>query len=82
MILLSFAPRPPSSLRDPALSLQRQDAIAERDLIRGCALFDESYRLIAAPDSLFGDRDQVTWKEVSRVPLCLLTPDMQNRRIM
>ncbi|MBA7691281.1 hypothetical protein ES703_99824 [subsurface metagenome] len=31
---------------------------------------------------MFGDRDQVTWKEVGQVPLCLLTPDMQNRRII
>ncbi len=31
---------------------------------------------------MFGDRDQVTWKEVAQVPLCLLTPDMQNRRII
>ncbi len=29
-----------------------------------------------------GNRDSVTWAEVSRVPLCLLTPDMQNRRII
>jgi DNA-binding transcriptional LysR family regulator len=29
-----------------------------------------------------GNRDQVTWAEVSKVPLCLLTPDMQNRRII
>ena len=29
-----------------------------------------------------GDRDRVTWKEVAQVPLCLLTPDMQNRRII
>ena len=25
---------------------------------------------------------QVTWAEVAKVPLCLLTPDMQNRRII
>ena len=31
---------------------------------------------------MFGDREQVTWKEVGQVPLCLLTPDMQNRRII
>ena len=31
---------------------------------------------------MFGDRDQVTWQEVGKVPLCLLTPDMQNRRII
>jgi len=29
-----------------------------------------------------GDRDQVTWAEVANIPLCLLTPDMQNRRIL
>lgn len=50
--------------------------------VRTIPLYDESYRLITAPDSLFGDRDQVTWSEVGEVPLCLLTPDMQNRRII
>ncbi len=50
--------------------------------VRTVPLYDESYRLITAPDSLFGDRDQVTWSEVGQVPLCLLTPDMQNRRII
>jgi DNA-binding transcriptional LysR family regulator len=50
--------------------------------VRTIPLYDESYRLITAPDSLFGDRDQVTWNEVGQVPLCLLTPDMQNRRII
>ena len=50
--------------------------------VRSVPLYDESYRLITAPDGQFGDRDQVTWKEVGEVPLCLLTPDMQNRRII
>lgn len=50
--------------------------------VRTIPLYDESYRLITAPDSLFGDRDEVTWNEVGQVPLCLLTPDMQNRRII
>lgn len=45
-------------------------------------MYNETYRLLTAPDSMFGDRDQVTWKEVGQVPLCLLTPDMQNRRII
>ena len=31
---------------------------------------------------MLGDRDTVTWSEVGRIPLCLLTPDMQNRRII
>jgi DNA-binding transcriptional LysR family regulator len=50
--------------------------------VRSIPLYHESYRLLTAPDAMFGDRDQVTWKEVGQVPLCLLTPDMQNRRII
>ena len=50
--------------------------------VRSIPLYNESYRLLTAPDAMFGDRDQVTWKEVGQVPLCLLTPDMQNRRII
>ena len=45
-------------------------------------LYQERYQLLTAPDAPLGDRDQVTWAEVARVPLCLLTPDMQNRRII
>ena len=37
---------------------------------------------MTSPDSPLGDREQVTWAEVAEVPLCLLTPDMQNRRII
>jgi len=50
--------------------------------VRSIPLYNESYRLLTSPDGMFGDRDQVTWKEVGQVPLCLLTPDMQNRRII
>jgi len=50
--------------------------------VRAIPLYNESYRLVTSPDGMFGDRDQVTWKEVGQVPLCLLTPDMQNRRII
>jgi DNA-binding transcriptional LysR family regulator len=50
--------------------------------VRTIPLYDESYRLLTARDAMFGDREQVTWKEVGQVPLCLLTPDMQNRRII
>jgi len=45
-------------------------------------LYDEEYRLLTSPSGVFGDRDHVTWAEVASVPLCLLTPDMQNRRII
>ena len=45
-------------------------------------LYSEQYRLLTSSDSPLGDREQVTWTEVGKVPLCLLTPDMQNRRII
>jgi len=45
-------------------------------------LYRERYRLLTAPDAPLGNRQSVTWAEVAQVPLCLLTPDMQNRRII
>ena len=45
-------------------------------------LYHERYRLLTSSDAPLGDRDSVTWAEVAQVPLCLLTPDMQNRRII
>jgi DNA-binding transcriptional LysR family regulator len=45
-------------------------------------LYHEEYRLLISSDSPLGNRDNVTWAEVGKVPLCLLTPDMQNRRII
>ena len=45
-------------------------------------LYQERYRLLTAADGVFGDRETVTWAEVGEAPLCLLTPNMQNRRII
>lgn len=45
-------------------------------------LYSERYQLITAAGNPLSDRDQVTWAEVAELPLCLLTPDMQNRRII
>jgi DNA-binding transcriptional LysR family regulator len=45
-------------------------------------LYREHYRLLTAADAPLGNRDTVSWREVAQVPLCLLTPDMQNRRII
>jgi DNA-binding transcriptional LysR family regulator len=50
--------------------------------VRTVPLYHEQYRLLTAADSLLGNRQSVTWEEVGRIPLCLLTPDMQNRRII
>ncbi len=45
-------------------------------------LYTEFYRLLCAPGTPLADRDQVSWSEVAEQPLCLLTGDMQNRRIV
>jgi DNA-binding transcriptional LysR family regulator len=50
--------------------------------IRTVPLYRERYFLATGDPDLFADRDSITWAEAARVPLCLLTPDMQNRRIV
>ena len=45
-------------------------------------LYRERYRLLISADAPLGNRDKVTWAEVAQVPLCLLTPDTQTRRII
>jgi DNA-binding transcriptional LysR family regulator len=50
--------------------------------VKSVPLYSERYQLITAAGNEFSDRKQVTWAEVSLLPLCLLTPDMQNRRII
>ena len=50
--------------------------------VNAVPLYQERYQLLTAADAPLGNRERVTWKEVSQVPLCLLTPDMQNRRII
>jgi DNA-binding transcriptional LysR family regulator len=46
------------------------------------ALYTEFYRFLCAPGTALAGRAQVTWPEVAEQPLCLLTGDMQNRRIV
>jgi DNA-binding transcriptional LysR family regulator len=50
--------------------------------LTGVPLYRERYRLLTSADAPLGDRDKVTWAEVAQVPLCLLTPDTQMRRII
>ena len=45
-------------------------------------LYAEFYRLVCAPGTVMADRARVDWAELAGVPLCLLTGDMQNRRII
>jgi DNA-binding transcriptional LysR family regulator len=50
--------------------------------VKSVTLYQEEYRLLTSRSAPLGDRDQVTWAQVAKIPLCLLTPDMQNRRII
>ncbi len=45
-------------------------------------LYSERYQLITSTGNPLAEREKVTWAEVAELPLCLLTPDMQNRRII
>jgi DNA-binding transcriptional LysR family regulator len=50
--------------------------------VKSVTLYREEYRLLTSSSAPLGNRDHVTWAEVAKIPLCLLTPDMQNRRII
>jgi DNA-binding transcriptional LysR family regulator len=45
-------------------------------------LYEERYALLLRDDHLLAGRDRLAWSELAGLPLCLLTPDMQNRRIV
>lgn len=45
-------------------------------------LYQETYQLVTADQSVFAGQDRVSWAELAGLPLCLFTPDMQNRRIV
>lgn len=50
--------------------------------VRPKPLYGETYCLLTPRDGPFANRTTVTWSEAADVPLCLLTGDMQNRRII
>jgi DNA-binding transcriptional LysR family regulator len=45
-------------------------------------LYVEHYCLFVSEISPYADKSSVTWTEAAQEPLCLLTPNMQNRRIV
>lgn len=45
-------------------------------------LYTEFYRFLCTNTAPYAQRKSLTWAEVAQVPLCLLTLDMQNRRIV
>jgi DNA-binding transcriptional LysR family regulator len=50
--------------------------------VRAVPLYQESYFLFTPMGSPLANRREISWREAASVPLCLLTPDMQNRRIV
>jgi DNA-binding transcriptional LysR family regulator len=44
--------------------------------------YRERYVLVTPSDSAAGRQRKIAWVEAAKLPLCLLTPDMQNRRIL
>lgn len=45
-------------------------------------LYEERYILLTPTRGPFRGRKSVSWQEAAETPLCLLTPDMQNRRLV
>jgi DNA-binding transcriptional LysR family regulator len=50
--------------------------------VRAIPLYRERYFLFTAAVGPFRGRPSASWREAAQTPLCLLTPDMQNRRIL
>ncbi len=50
--------------------------------LRSLPLYTERYRLVTGAASPLARHKSVSWDEVSQIPLCLFTPDLQNRRIL
>ena len=50
--------------------------------VRTLALYRERYALVTRSEGAWSGRSAVSWAEAATLPLCLLTPDMQNRRIL
>lgn len=50
--------------------------------VRVVPLYRERYHFLTPADGEHGAAASVTWEDAARAPLCLLTGDMQNRRII
>jgi DNA-binding transcriptional LysR family regulator len=51
-------------------------------LVDTLALWRERYLLVTVADGVVGGEETVPWSVAATLPLCLLTPDMQHRRIV
>lgn len=50
--------------------------------LRNYVLYNESYYLLAPKNHPLAQRGSISWREAGELPLCLLTPEMQNRRLI
>lgn len=50
--------------------------------MRAEPIYEEHYVLLSPPELAPRRSGEVSWKEAASLPLCLLTPDMRNRRII
>ncbi len=50
--------------------------------VKGIALYEENYLLLTPIQGPLALNERATWREAARLRLCLLTPSMQNRRII
>jgi DNA-binding transcriptional LysR family regulator len=50
--------------------------------LRTYVLYNESYYLLAPENLPMAERSTIPWSEAGTLPLCLLTPEMHNRRII
>ena len=48
--------------------------------LRAISLYEESYSLLCPPAIAPRNSGTIGWADAARLPLCLLTPDMQNRQ--
>ena len=53
-----------------------------QDLVSIRPLYEETYVLLAPEDMVAGQGDSISWADASTLPLSLLDPQMQNRRIL
>jgi DNA-binding transcriptional LysR family regulator len=50
--------------------------------VRSLLLYEERYVVVTRGEEASARRTAISWSEAAELPLCLLTPDMQNRRIL
>jgi DNA-binding transcriptional LysR family regulator len=64
---------------DVAMTYLDDDTLGQ---VRKTPLYEERYLLLTPTHTELADQPVATWAEVAGLPLCLLSPEMRNRRIM